>query len=168
MVAVTIIAKLALLCFAALTFAAAVSDILRYTIPNRICLAIVALYPAYAIAALPPADWLAAVAVASAGLAVGFGLFSLRLCGAGDAKLLAAALLWAGPNHALPLVVLTTLAGGAIAIFMYLQHRLVRFSKLTRLALNQADSTIGQLQMPYGAAIGVAGLYVAFTLMRVS
>jgi len=168
MIAATIAAKLALLCFAALTFTAAVSDILRFTIPNRVCLAIVALYPAYALAALQPADWLAAIAVASAGLAIGFGLFSLRLCGAGDAKLLAAALLWAGPNHALPLVVLTTLAGGAIAIFMYLQHRLVRVPTLTRFALSQADSSIGQLQMPYGAAIGVAGLYVAFTLMRIS
>jgi prepilin peptidase CpaA len=164
----TNIADLALLGFAALTFWAAVSDILHYTIPNRICLALVGLYPAYVVAAAQPVDWLPAIAIAGAVLAVGFGLFSVKLCGAGDAKFLAAVALWAGPLYALPFIVLTTLAGGAVALFMYLQHRFARAPSPSFVALGSADPDIGRQQMPYGAAIGIAGLYVAFTLMRIS
>ena len=162
------IADLALLCFAGLTFWAAVNDILHYTIPNRICLALVGLYPAYVVAAPQTVDWLLAIAIAGATLAVGFGLFSLKLCGAGDAKLLAAVALWAGPLYALPFIVLTTLAGGAVALFIYLQHRLARAPTPSLVAMGQSDPHIGRQQMPYGAAIGIAGLYVAFTLMRIS
>ena len=162
------LAVVALLGLAALIFSAAVSDVLNYTIPNRLCLAIVALYPAYAVAAPNSVDWMMSIAIAAAVLLVGFVLFSLRFCGAGDIKLLVAISLWAGPEQTLSFIILTTLAGGAIALYLYFQPRFARAAGRGLSILGPADPNIGQLQMPYGAAIGVAGLYVAFTLMRVS
>ena len=73
----------ALLALAGLVFSAAISDILRFRIPNRICLALVLLYPAYVLATSQPVAWLPALAVALACLIVGFILFLHNACGAG-------------------------------------------------------------------------------------
>ena len=93
---------MALVAFAGLVFYGALSDILRFRIPNRICLAIVLLYPSYIISASQPVDWLLGLAVAGASLLVGFILFSINACGGGDAKFFAAVALWAGPSMILP------------------------------------------------------------------
>jgi len=126
------------------------------------------LYPVYVIAAPQTVEWLPAIGIASAALVLGFALFSVKFCGAGDAKLFAAIALWSGPQFILPFTFITLLAGGVIAIFIWLQHRFAQAA--TPLLVFQAapDPMIGKLQMPYGAAIAVAALYVAFTLMRIS
>ncbi len=166
---VTVIAwHLALLAFAGLVFSAAISDILRFRIPNRSSIALVLLYPAYLLAANQPVDWLSAIAVATACLTVGFLLFSIKACGAGDAKLFAAAALWAGPELILPFGLYTSLAGGVMVLFMYLQHRLARAPSVGMALHTVAESGFSKQPMPYGAAITVGGLYVAFTLLRVN
>ena len=58
---------LSLLAFAGLIFSAAISDILRFRIPNRISIAIVLLYPAYLLSASHPIEWLLAIGVAQPG-----------------------------------------------------------------------------------------------------
>ncbi len=108
--------NLALLAFAGLVFSVAVSDILRYRIPNRICLTLALLYPAYVLAAGHPVAWLPALGVAAASLLVGFILFSVNACGAGDAKFFAVVALWAGPALILPLGLYTSLAGGTLTL----------------------------------------------------
>jgi prepilin peptidase CpaA len=168
MSAITIVANLAILCFAALVFSAAVSDILTYRIPNRLSLALALLYPTYVFAAPQPVDWLSAIGLASASLALGFALFSFKICGAGDAKLFAAVALWAGPAFFLPFMIMTTLAGGVIAVFIWLQLRLARAATPLLVFQTASDPMVSKQQMPYGAAIAVAALYVAFTLMRIS
>ena len=100
---------LTILGFTGLVFSAAVGDILRYTVPNRLCLATVLLYPAYVLAAPYPVDWVSAAALAGAVLALGFVLFSFRIWGGGDAKLFAAVVLWAGPAHLIDFTFLTTI-----------------------------------------------------------
>ena len=159
---------LSLLAFAGLIFSAAIGDILRFRIPNRISIAIALLYPAYALSASQPVDWLAAVVVALACLIVGIVLFSMKACGAGDAKLFAAAALWAGPELILPFGLYTSLAGGVMVLFMYLQHRLARAPSVGMALHTVAESGFSKQPMPYGAAIAVGGLYVAFTLLRVN
>ena len=159
---------LALLAFAGLIFSAAIGDILRFRIPNRISIALVLLYPAYLLSASHPIDWLAAIVVATACLSVGFLLFTLKACGAGDAKLFAAAALWAGPELILPFGLYTTLAGGVMVLFMWLQHRLARAPSLGMVLQTTTDAGFSKQPMPYGAAIAVGGLYVAFTLLRVN
>ncbi len=159
---------LALLAFAGLIFSAAISDILRFRIPNRISVALVLLYPAYVLSMNQPVDWPAAIGVAAVCLAVGFLLFSVRACGAGDAKLFAAAALWAGPTLILPMGLYTSLAGGVMVLFMWFQHRLARAPSAGMVLQTAADSSFAKQPMPYGAAIAVGGLYVAFTLLRVN
>ncbi len=168
MPASTVVADLIVLSFAALAFTAAVSDILTYRIPNRLCLALALLYPVYVFSAPQPVDWLLAIGLASVALLLGFALFSGKFCGAGDAKLFAAITLWSGPQLLLPFTVITLLAGGVIATFMWMQHRFARAATPLLVFQTPADPMIGKQQMPYGAAIAVAALYVAFTLMRVS
>ncbi len=160
-----IIADLVILCFAALVFAVAMSDILTFRIPNRLCLTMVFLYPVYVIAAPQPVEWLPAIGFASAALILGFALFSAKYCGAGDAKLFAAAALWSGPQLLLPFTFITLLAGGVIAVFIWMQHRFARAATPLLVFQTAADPTIGKQPMPYGAAIAVAALYVAFTLI---
>lgn len=159
---------LALLAFAGLIFSAAISDILRFRIPNRITMALVLFYPAYVLSADHPVDWLPAIGVAAACLVVGFLLYSVKACGAGDAKMFAAVALWAGPTLILPFGLYTTLAGGVMVLFMWFQHRLARAPSATMALHTTADSGFVKQPMPYGAAIAVGGLYVAFTLLRVN
>ena len=168
MPASTIVADFEVVCFAALVFSAGVNDILTYRIPNRLSLAVALLYPAYVFAAPVPVDWLSAVGLASGSLAFGFFLFSRGYCGAGDAKLFAAAALWCGPQLFLAFLFMTTLAGGVIALFMWLQLRFGRAPSLALAFRIASDPLIGKQQMPYGAAIAVAALYVAFTLLRLN
>ncbi len=159
---------LSLLAFAGLIFSAAISDILRFRIPNRVSVVIVLLYPAYLLSASQPVDWLPAVGIAVACLIVGILLFSMKACGAGDAKLFAAAALWAGPEMILPFGLYTSLAGGVMVLFMWFQHRLARAPSIGMVLQTTADSGFAKQPMPYGAAIAVGGLYVAFTLLRVN
>lgn len=102
---------------------AVVSDIEALRIPNRICLAIAALYPVHVLASPEPVDWLGATAVAFGVFAVGLVPFAAGVMGGGDVKLIAVTSLWAGPALVLEFVLLTTVIGGAIAIFMVTQLR---------------------------------------------
>jgi Flp pilus assembly protein protease CpaA len=52
-------------CFFALAIAAALSDLREYRIPNKISLALLALYPLHVLASPVPVEWLMALAVAS-------------------------------------------------------------------------------------------------------
>ncbi len=131
-------------------------------------MALVLLYPAYLLSATQPVDWLPAIGVAIACLIVGFVLFSFKTCGAGDAKLFAAAALWAGPELILPFGLYTSLAGGVMVLFMWLQHRLARAPSASMILQTTAEAGFTKQPMPYGAAIAVGGLYVAFTLLRVN
>lgn len=164
----TIASDLAVLSFALLLFSAAVSDILRLTIPNRICLGIVLIYPAFVLAAPTAVHWPSALGVSGLALLVGFTLYSLGGLGAGDAKLFAATSLWAGSGLIVDLTLLTTLSGGVIALFLWVQHRIARAPSLATTLVTSTDSGFGRQPMPYGAAIAVGGLYVAFTLLRVN
>ena len=160
--------NLALLALAGLVFSVAVSDILRYRIPNRVCLTLALLYPAYVLAAGQPVAWLPALGVAAACLLAGFILFSVNACGAGDAKFFAVVALWAGPALILPLGLITSLAGGVMVLFLWVQHRLARAPSAAMVLQTVADPGFSKQPMPYGAAIAVGGLYVAFTLLRVN
>ena len=159
---------LALLALAGLVFSAAISDILRFRIPNRICVALVLLYPAYVLAGSQPVAWLPALVVAFACLIAGFILYLFNTCGAGDAKLFAAVALWAGPTLILPLGLYTSLAGGVMVLFLWFQHRLARAPSAAMVLQTASDPSFSKQPMPYGAAIAVGGLYVAFTLLRVN
>lgn len=158
------VSHVAILGFAGLLLWAAYCDVQSLTIPNRISLAMVLLFPALVLTGTHEIDWLSSLGVAAAALVAGFLLFALRLVGGGDVKLIAAASLWAGPGLVLPFLFVTALAGGAMAMVLYMRHRIAGSAGWTDLA--PASPDFGKQPMPYAVAIAVGGLYVAFTFMR--
>lgn len=141
----------------ALLIWAAVSDVQRYLIPNRICLSLLVLYPGYAVS-LSPAEIGIAAAIATAVFMVGAGFFSFGIMGGGDVKLLAATSLWAGGAYFPAFLVLTTIVGGLLAMWW---GPLLRFF-FPSVALAKAGN--GRPAIPYGVAIAAGGLFVAMKL----
>ena len=152
----TIVNQLALLGFAVLLVAAALCDIRKFTIPNRLNAAIALLYPAHVMSSPETVDWMMAVVIAACVLLVCAGLFALGGMGGGDAKMLAATTLWAGPAMAFPFIFITTLAGGALSLVVWAR---VRFGPAIGLSFIETRPVV-----PYGVAIATSGLLVAYTL----
>lgn len=150
---------LLLLAFPVLVIVAALRDMVSYTIPNWISLALLAAFPVAALACgLPLLAVGAHLGVGGVVLIVGMGLFALGWMGGGDVKLLAAAALWMGPPSVLHLILYTALAGGALSVVLVM----VRSSTLRPLLilgpawLNRL-TTQGE-SVPYGLAIAIGAL----------
>ncbi len=146
--------------------AAAVSDIRRYLIPNRYPLAIALAYLVYATGhPLDQGLWGLAAGVAAFVLCA--VLFAAGIFGGGDAKLLAATTLWAGPSLALPFLLYTVLAGGVLALaWLTPFRRLMPAAPQAEPGPEPAAETAAlrsrlHQPTPYGAAIAAGGLYVA-------
>jgi prepilin peptidase CpaA len=99
----------------ALLLWAAASDVSARRIPNASVLAVLALYPVWAVLG-PGAEVISALEAAAIGFAVGFGLYYFNVMGAGDVKLFAAAALFIGLGHLAVYALATVLSGGAIAL----------------------------------------------------
>ena len=108
-----------LLVFPVLVIVAALRDVTSFTIPNWISgLLILAFFPAALALGLSLPQIGLHAAVGAAALVMGVIMFALRWIGGGDAKLFAAAGLWLGWSAAVPYLVYTALAGGALALFL--------------------------------------------------
>jgi prepilin peptidase CpaA len=140
----------------ALLLAAAGTDIVSRRIPNRLVLALALLGMVRILHDMIAADAvatamlgaLADLAVASAVFAAGAVLFHLRALGGGDVKLIAAASLFVGAAAVPTLLLLTALAGGALALVC-----LVGFAAVGLGALRPG--------LPYGVAIAAGGIATA-------
>ena len=144
---------------AAMAFAGAM-DLLTMTIPNRVSIVLVAAF--VVAAAMVGIGWWAVASHIGAGLlmlAVGIGMFALGWLGGGDAKLLAATALWLGFEQLLPYLLLTSVAGGALAIAILSYRRIMPPLWLARQrwAFNLHGAKSG---IPYGIALSAAGLHV--------
>lgn len=140
---------------------AAISDFRTYLIPNSISLSIAILYPAHVIASSAAVDWPQAGLAAFAVLAAGFALFAMRVAGGGDVKLVAAVALWAGPTFTLPFLVVTTIAGGVLALVTGTHLRFLRPLPALALAPDEASALKLRTSVPYGIAIALGGLWIA-------
>ncbi|MGE0255563.1 MAG: prepilin peptidase [Alphaproteobacteria bacterium] len=153
---------LLLAAFVALVGLAAWSDIRRLVIPNAIPLALVLIWPAFA-AATGIGLW-SGLATGALVLAIGAGLFAAGLVGGGDAKLMAACALWAGPTLVLPFILVTLLGGGALGMAEWL--RLGRKRRLEArygpvATSRTAPAQAGTAVVPYAVAIAGGALWVA-------
>jgi len=103
--------------FPALMIVAGLRDLTSYTIPNWISAILVLAFAPVALACGLPASQIGLHLVIGLGaLVAAMGMFALGWIGGGDAKVFAAAALWLGwPGTAVFLMV-TTLAGGALAL----------------------------------------------------
>jgi len=138
---------------AALAFWAALNDVREYRIPNRIVLAIAALYPVHVLVSAEPVAWGGAMLVAAIALVVGMILFFTGVLGGGDAKLLAAVALWAGPANILEFLTITAVLGGAMAVFMSGPWRLGLALGLDSVGQTGLRNVLVANFMPYGVPI---------------
>ncbi len=151
---------LVLMVFPALLALAAGWDLASYTIPNRISLAIIAVFAVFAISAgLSGAQIGLHLAACLVALAAGFALFAAGYIGGGDAKLFAATSLWFG-FHDLPVYGLTAaVLGGGLTLAILAARRvplpagLMQQEWIARLH----DSRSG---IPYGVALATGALVV--------
>jgi len=159
----------ALAVFVGALLGAAFTDFRQYLIPNRYPAAIVLAYILYAMShSLEQGLWGAAVGFAA--LLLGAVLLALGVMGGGDAKLLAAAMLWAGPSLAPTFLMVTAFAGAAIALvwltpFRRLMPVAPAFPEETTPATADVDTAHRRMSqpLPYGIAIAVGGFHLAAT-----
>jgi prepilin peptidase CpaA len=163
---------------------AAFKDLRERRIPNRLTAGLALLYPIYVLASPATVPWLAALGLAAVMFLIGLALFARELIGGGDVKLIAAVSLWAGPEHFVPFMLLTTLTGGVLSLFT-LWCRRWRGVIGTHLAapglatpggprgvLPEAQSSVITdspdltATLPYGIAIAVGGIAVAIQLLK--
>jgi len=103
------------------------------------------------IALLAPVYWLASGLSPWPDMAIQIGLglgilFALGMMGGGDVKLLAALALWMPAVTMVSLLVLMSLIGGVVTLISVIRHRTQRRT--------------GPVEVPYGVAISLAGLWV--------
>ncbi|HEU0044059.1 A24 family peptidase [Sphingomonas sp.] len=129
-----------------LLLAAGIEDARQRTISNWTNLAVALLAPAWWWSqgyALWP-DVAMQLALAFVVLLIFAGVFAIGAMGGGDVKLIAALALWLPLMPLLALLMVMSLAGGAVTLIMMIERRL--------------HNTSGQLEIPYGVAIAFAGL----------
>ncbi len=153
-----------LVLFAAALGWAAGSDLLRLRIPNWVVVTIAALYPIYVLSAAQPVAWQGALVVAGLVFAIGFALYSFRLLGGGDVKLLAAVALWAGPVQITSFMISTAIIGGLLAVVVTTPLRLLLPYMAAATRVDADVRQLVKLQIPYGVAIAAGGLIVAARL----
>jgi prepilin peptidase CpaA len=142
---------------AAMAYAAA-SDLVSMTIPNWLCLVLVA---AFALCAGSLGlSWSAIgwhVAAGGLMLVVCFGLFAAGWVGGGDAKLVAATALWFGFEQLMPYLLLSAVLGGVLTLgILFVRSRsLPALAQQWSWAQRLHTPTEG---VPYGIALAVAAL----------
>jgi len=138
---------------------AAFTDLTNYTIPNWLTGAIALAFPVVAVlAGVPPLTILTHFGVGIFALGLGMVLFALRWLGGGDAKLIAAVALWAGPGAVWVFVLAAALAGGVLTLSLLFFRKLPLpgFMASTKWIARLHDHKAG---VPYGAALGAGALY---------
>ena len=140
---------------------AIVSDMVSMTIANRVSILLVATFALVApLTGMAWADFGWHFAAGALVLCVTFSLFALGTMGGGDAKLLAATALWMGMSlELLQYLVQASVLGGVLTL-MILFYRKSPLSVVTGgnvLLRHFANEKVG---IPYGVALGVAGLAV--------
>jgi len=174
-----VLATVSIYGFAGLLVWAAVSDFGTFIIPNRICVALVVLYPAYVLAAsvsaAQPVPWIGALFTAAGVFLAGLFLFAARAMGGGDVKLMSSTALWAGTGLIVPFLIVTVLAGavlaGVVAVRICVNavregaDGVVTPGALVLGIANIRHVPLAKVQVPYGVAVATGGLYVAFRLL---
>jgi prepilin peptidase CpaA len=156
-----------ILSFVGLLVWAAVNDSRHFIIPNKLCAAIVGLYPAHVMASPVPVPWDISLVLAVVVFVVFAVFFSMSFMGGGDVKLVTATALWAGPQYLLLLLLTTAFIGGVFALGMLIHLRLFAPSPAGDGAPRswREKLFVGvRTRVPYGVAIAVGGVFVAVRL----
>ena len=140
---------------------AALWDMRTFTIPNCLCIALVASFAlAVLLAGLSMHDLVPHLVAGGIALLIGFVLFAFRVIGGGDGKFLAASALWFGWPDASAYAVYFSLAGGALVLtLLILRNMTLPPAHLaTRPWIVRLYDPKGGV--PYGVALAIGGLLV--------
>lgn len=139
---------------------AALSDLLTMTIPNKLTLIVVALFPIAVLAfGLDATEILLHVSAGVLILVVFFAFFAFGWMGGGDVKLAGGVGLWLGFELLLPWLLITSVLGGALTLFILFARRLPLPAILHRQEWALTLHT-PQTGIPYGIAISAGSLAV--------
>ncbi len=154
--------------FPALALFAALHDFGHYRIPNMLNLVIFgSFFPVALLLGMPWETFLWHLV----GFAAVFGaMFAVYMVvpsskfGGGDAKMISAVAVWIDWNNLPDFIIMTAIAGGALAVVMWLWRAL----QIEYGVWMNGDTTLRkvmsyQIKLPYGAAIAAGGIY-AYTL----
>ena len=134
-------------------------------IPNRLCLALVAIYPAYLLASPIQVDWPGALLLATAVFAAGLGAFAAGWMGGGDVKLMAATALWVGPAWFTDFLLVTAIVGGGIAVLMLSGIRFTVAQAVEAAGFADIRDVILGRSIPYGVAIAAGGWVAGWRML---
>ncbi|MFA7414035.1 MAG: prepilin peptidase [Rhizobium sp.] len=137
---------------------AALTDFFEMTIPNRIPVILLASFVLVApFAGLGWSQFGLHLATGAIVFSVGFALFALNAMGGGDAKLLTAAAVWYGFDPSLYAFMLyVAYLGGGLTLLILLIR--AHTDVVSAFGLRLPDSIVTARKIPYGIAIGAAGL----------
>jgi len=123
-------------------------DLRSRTIPNElnVAIALFAIPFWWSTGLAPWPDAALQVAVALLVFALFAGAFAIGAMGGGDVKLVSAVALWLPWQAVVTLLLIMSLAGGALTLALILRKRLARSD--------------GRLEIPYGVAIAFGGLWL--------
>ncbi|WP_433911190.1 A24 family peptidase [Sphingomonas yabuuchiae] len=79
--------------------------------------------------------------------------FRIGMMGGGDVKMIAAIALWLPLSSLFRMMLVMSIAGGAVTIAMLVDHRL-------RLRLRKQGDSAAAIEVPYGVAIAIAALMI--------
>ncbi|MBW6423529.1 prepilin peptidase [Rhizobium sp. XQZ8] len=136
---------------------AAISDLFTMTIPNRISIALLAIFVATApFIGLSWADIGMSLVAGCLVFAACFALFAMNVMGGGDAKLLTATVVWYGFNHSLLAYLVTVgyVGGGVTLMFLLLR---ASSNSVMAMGIPLPASLVTAKKIPYGIAIAIAG-----------
>jgi prepilin peptidase CpaA len=158
----TLIDWFAILAVTAALIAAAITDATTYLIPHRYPAAVAV---AFAVDALgkPASVWLSGVAAAALLLVAGVVLFDRGVLGGGDVKLMAAVALWARFDQLALMLLVTSFAGGALALAHLSPLRRLMPARPGTTTVDGDLKSLMQRPIPFGVAIAIGGVAVALT-----
>jgi prepilin peptidase CpaA len=156
-------------CFTLALAVASVWDIRSRRIPNWLVIVLAVLGVCYTAVVQSPSS---GVSRALLGLVLGFGLwipfYALRMLGAGDVKLFAAASCWLPPSQIFGAAIISALAGGVLSVIgLVLAHglgltmlRVAHGLRDPKLLATPLAIPAGRRTLPYGLAM-TTGLLIA-------
>lgn len=147
--------------FAAVLLLAATSDLLHFRIPNAMVAVVLLLYPVWVVFSPQPQAWPIALGIFAGTLVIALFAFRFGLLGAGDGKLLAAVLLWAGPAYSATALLIMAVAGGVLALLYGTVARFALAGAVERLGGVQLRNNLLANRLPYGIAIAAGGIHFA-------
>jgi prepilin peptidase CpaA len=151
--------------FFGLLAVAVLTDVETLRIPNRLCLALVGIYPAHVLASPVAVDWPGALLLAAAVFAAGLASFAAGWVGGGDVKLMAATALWVGPGSFIDFLMVTAIAGGVIALLMLSGFRFAAAQLADSAGLADIRDVILGRSIPYGVAIAAGGWAAGYRML---